>query len=162
MIRVTLVGTEELKARFESMYPKARDSVRRAVSKLAIGLQRKVISEKLSGQVLKNRTGTLRRSIIERVEETDTAITGIVGTNLVYAAVHEYGFSGTVNVREHTRRVTMAFGRTIAPVETTVRAHPMRMNLPERSYLRSSLRESQQTIEDGLSSAVKEAVESAA
>jgi phage gpG-like protein len=160
-IRVTIVGDIELKARFAALYPKARDAVRNAVSRLTIGLQNKVVSEKLSGQVLKNRTGTLRRSIIERVEESATSITGIVGTNLVYAAAHEYGFQGTVNVREHTRRISQAFGRPIAPVEATVRAHSMRMNLPERSYLRSSLREYQPTIEDGLSSAVKEAVESA-
>ena len=163
MIRVTLIGMTELKARFENLYPKARDAIFRSVSKLAIGLQTIVVADKLSGQVLKNRTGTLRRSIVERVDDQGNLIMGIVGADMStakYAAAHEYGFSGSVDVREHTRHITQAFGRPITPTDVTVRAHAMRMNLPERSYLRSALAEYQPTVESELSSAVKDAVES--
>ena len=68
-----------------------------------------MVSDKLSGQVLKNRTGTLRRSINQHVEETDTSITGILGADMDiarYARAHEYGFRGTVQVPAHTRTIT--------------------------------------------------------
>jgi hypothetical protein len=44
-------------------------------------------------------------------------------------------------VPAHQRMVTMAFGKRITPRVTTVRAHMVRMNLPQRSFLRSSLRD---------------------
>jgi hypothetical protein len=162
MIRVTLIGTTELKARFEALYPKARDAVFRSVSKLAIGLQTYIRADKLSGQVLKNRTGTLRRSIIERVDDGGTIITGIVAADMgvaKYAAAQNYGFSGTVDVRAHTRRISQAFGRAISPREINVGAHAMRMNLPARNYMESSLAEFQPRVEAELSEAVREAVE---
>jgi hypothetical protein len=44
-----------------------------------------------------------------------------------------------VMVKEHLRMQTVAWGRPINPIEVSVRAHSMRMNLPEKSFLRSSL-----------------------
>ena len=58
--------------------------------------------------------------------------------------MHEFGFSGTQNVRESLRTVKQAFGRPISPVEAIVRAHSRKVDLPERSFLRSALRELEQ------------------
>jgi phage gpG-like protein len=104
-------------------------------------LVRYVKEHKLSGQVLHVRTGTLRRKINYRVTQTAAAITGQVGVKLSYAAAHEYGLDVEEQVREHLRTAKMAFGRPIAPVTFSVRAHTRHMKLPERSFLRSSLRE---------------------
>jgi hypothetical protein len=81
--------------RLRSMDSDARELLRasRAVLDHADALRE---GEKLSGQVLKNRTGTLRRKINYEVRETPTGITGSVGVKLSYAAAHEYGFDGVV------------------------------------------------------------------
>jgi phage gpG-like protein len=163
MIRVTLIGTNELKARFEALYPRARDSIFRSVSKLAIGLQTKVRDEKLSGEVLKNRTGTLRRSIIERVEDNGNTITGIVGTNLSYARIHEFG--GTIKHPGGTAYLlfaheTAVFLKNSNPLaDRARRTKPHDIPMPERSYLRSSLKEYEPVAQSELSAAVKQAVE---
>lgn len=55
---------------------------------------------KLGGQTLTDRA-ILRRSISVKGYTDSVA----VGTNVVYAAIHQMGFDGMVNVRAHTRRV---------------------------------------------------------
>lgn len=59
-----------------------------------------------------------------------------VGTNLIYADVHQYGIDEEVNVPAHTRRITQAFGRELEePVEVEVSAHTRQMTVPARPYL---------------------------
>jgi phage gpG-like protein len=139
---VVAIDTSGLDAKLRRVPQQVEASVLRAVRRLAISLQGYVKTQKLSGQVLHVRSGTLRRSINQEVRQTGHAIQGTVGTNVSYARIHEYGFSGTVNVREHLRTVSKAFGRPLAsPVTQTVRAHTKNVNLPERSFLRSALKD---------------------
>jgi phage gpG-like protein len=112
---------------------------------------RYVKERKLSGQVLKNRTGTLRRKINQVVTESPDSIMASVGVKLSYAAIHEYGFDGVESVREYTRRT--AKGIAVVP------AHERHVHMPERSYLRSSLRENAASIRDSLAKAVVEALQ---
>lgn len=131
-----------------------RDTLRRVVQAQGIRVLR-LVKLKVSGPVLKNRTGTLRRKLNVRFTETPNEISATVGLKLKYAAAHEYGFDGVVPVREHLRRVTQVFGRPLAePVSATVRAHTVHMKLPERSYLRSTLREEAPSIRDAMRAAV--------
>ena len=69
-----------------------------AMRRSTIRLADYIAEHKLSGQKLRVRTGNLRRSLQERrarkVQERGNEIIGIVGTNLKYAAIHEYG--GTI------------------------------------------------------------------
>lgn len=111
------------------------------MERITVKLQNKIRAEKLSGQVLKVRTGKLRRSVERDVQESGQQVTGIVSDTASYAAAHEYGFQGTVAVREHMRTIKQAFGRPIDEKTISVRAHSMRMNLPERSFMRSALAE---------------------
>lgn len=59
-----------------------------------------------------------------------------VGTNKVYAAVHQFGAAkgsfGSVEaiVRSHTRWIKQAFGKAIEPREVMVREHKRKMVLP--------------------------------
>ena len=109
------------------------------------------------------RTNRLRSSIRAK----QTVVTGLtaqssIGSNVVYAGAHEFGFSGTVPVRAHTRRRLTYAGdgrktykrmdargrihtvsrkaRSTAEV-ILVRAHPMKMATPERAYIRSTIQE---------------------
>lgn len=159
MIRGELLGGDELKRAMAQAAPRLVPSLTQAIGRLVLTLQRNVKADKLSGQVLKVRTGRLRRSINARIEGANTEqVSGTVGTNVSYARAHEYGFTGTVNVRQSLRMQKQAFGRAITPVQVTVRAHTRQVSLPERSFLRSALAEMQPQITAALRGAVTEAV----
>jgi phage gpG-like protein len=117
----------------------------REMERQMIMLRDRVVASKLSGQVLKNRTGTLRRSQNYSITQTETSITGIVATDPAaskYGVVHEYG--GTFSVRAHLRQ------------GHPVKAHSV--TFPERSFLRSTLKESTPSILDALQGAVAQAI----
>lgn len=146
MINGYVFGKDKLIASMTSMPAQIRKWILKAVTEQTLLLQRHVVRDKLTGQVLSVRSGTLRRSINMRVDETSTSITGIVGTNVRYGAIHEYGGL----VKEHQRLVTMVFGKPLKfPVWATVKAH----TLPERSFLRSSLNDRLPSIRNAIQSA---------
>lgn len=156
MITGVLIGRENLSPFLRGIPGNIEAELKTEVEALTLKLLRKVKAEKLSGQALKNRTGTLRASINYRIESTGRQIYGVVGTNKEYAAVHEYGFSGSVNVRDFLRLQTTAFGkRLLSPKKVNVRAHTRNMMMPERSFLRSSLREMTPEIRERLAAAIK-------
>jgi phage gpG-like protein len=141
MIEGYIIGQETVLAKFDKMPSAVHGEVLDTITRLTINLQRYVKAEKLSGQALKVKTGTLRRSINQSVSDNGTSIVGRVGTNLAYGRAHEYGFHGAVTVKAHLRNITQAFGRSITPTEVTVRTFTRNMNLPERSFLRTALAE---------------------
>jgi hypothetical protein len=108
--------------------------------------------------VLKSRTGALRSGIDLRVAQSARGVTASVFTDLRYAAAQEYGFAATVSVGASLRRIREAFGRPIAEKTISVRAHNRRMNLPERSFLRSALEDMTPAIREGVEAALAEAV----
>lgn len=159
MIKGELLGGDELKRRFSDAAPKFTGLLGASISRLVLTLQRNVKADKLSGQVLKVRTGRLRRSINMRMEGVGTEqVSGIVGTNLSYARAHEYGFTGVVNVKQSMRMVKQAFGRAITPVQVQVSAHTRKVDLPERSFLRSAMAELEPQIKAEIRGAVMEAL----
>ena len=155
MIRAVVVGQEQVMAHLGGIYPRVYGVVRRVVREETLNLVREA-KAKVSGPVLKNRTGTLRRKINAKFEESDASIVGSVGLALAYGAIHEYG--GTITIRAHTRRMIMAWGRRLAdaPRQVSVRAHTAKY--PERSYLRSSLRENETRIKAAIAAAVAKEV----
>jgi hypothetical protein len=158
MIEGLVLGGTEVVQRFDAMPKRLREELRVGIERLSIRLTNKV-KDKLNGQVLKVRTGLLRRSITQAVMEQGDTVTGITSTAVAYARAHEYGFDGVVSVRAHMRTIKQAFGRSINPVTFPVAAHSMHMKLPEKSFLRSSLRELEASgaIRDGLAEAVRKA-----
>src|SRR5262245_47305271 len=66
-------------------------------------------------------TGRLRQSITHRVDRAGTNVSGQAGTNVKYAAYHEFGFHGVVNVKAHTRIVDERF--TFGEAVQQVKAH---------------------------------------
>lgn len=60
-----------------------------------------------------------------------------IGSNLVYAAIHQFG-SGKepVSVKAHQRKITQAFGKPLKePKTANVKAHSFLQNIPARPYL---------------------------
>jgi len=141
-------------AKLENARMAVQGEMRKTIERLAIQLTGKIKSEKLSGQVLNVRTGTLRRSISYQIQQTGTDTIAKIGTNVKYAAAHEYGFNGTASVRNHVRNITQAFGKQINPVMVQVKAHNRKMNIKENSFARSALNEMQKDIENEIISTV--------
>jgi phage gpG-like protein len=156
MIQGELLGGDELAAVMRVKAPTFQRNFGQAILRLTVELLRNVKDDKLSGQVLNVRTGRLRRSINQRTSGLDTPQPeGVVGTNVVYARPHEYGFKGVVSVKTHMRIQKQAFGKAITPVEVTVPQHSRRVNLPEKSFLRSALADLQPRIKEELERVAK-------
>lgn len=103
------------------------------------------------------RTGRLRNSLLLSSMSRDAGGTSarVVSTGVKYFAPHEFGFAGTVNVKEHARTVSRLGGKVvkntrkprksdkfqITKTTSTVRAHQRKVNVPERRMLRTGLAE---------------------
>ena len=164
MIKAVIVGKEGVIESFRALPAKASDRLREVLKDLAFKMLTKVKNEKLSGQVLKNRTGTLRRSINSRIEESGTKMTALVGTNVVYAAIHEYG--GIIKIAPRSQKLyyKMKADGTLGNrwvrkshsnfmQEAERKGHEIHM--PERSFLRSALTEMEGQIRSELGTAMK-------
>jgi len=148
VITAYLVGDEQLLERLRALPDAINSGLLRGMTQLGIEVQRHVQEDKLSGQVLRSRTGSLKSSIDLRVDQSSGAITASVFSDSRYAGVQEYGFAGTVSVRASLRRIREAFGRPITEKTISVRAYDRRMDLPERSFLRSALEDMAPAIRD--------------
>jgi phage gpG-like protein len=140
VIDIRLIGGAETVAKLGAIPAKLRGELDHGIGRLALRAQA-LVQDKLSGGVLKVRSGRLRASIGVEMASGEAGVSSILSLAVPYAAVHEYGFSGTQNVRESLRIVKQAFGRPISPVQATIRAHARQVDLPERSFLRSALAE---------------------
>lgn len=152
MFNLTLVGDRELVGRLQAMPATVARALYGKVQFYAIKLQGYIITNKLSGQVLNKRSGDLKASIQQKVEASALAVYGIVYSSgdVKYAAIHEFGFEGDVEVKQHTR--TMVFGKEAA-LPFSVGPYTMHMKMPERSYMRSSLTDMREEISTGLKEA---------
>lgn len=82
-----------------------------------------------------NYMGILKASVHQdsRIIDSNTVE---VGTNIDYAAIHNYGFSGTIQIPAHQRVVTHAFGKKLKqPVTANVKAHSKKMEMPKREFM---------------------------
>jgi phage gpG-like protein len=157
MIEAVVVGDKEIIAKLSALPEGLRKTITDQVTKLGFKLQRHVQADKLSGQVLKVRTGILRSSINLKVDQGTSEVIATVGTKVSYARVHEFGFKGAVSVRAHLRQVKQVFGRPVSATQN-VKAHSRNVNLPERSFLRSALKDMEVEIKTSLERAVREEV----
>lgn len=106
-------------------------------------LQRHVKADKLSGQVLKNRTGNLRNAIFMNVEASTEAIVGTVGLDpngpAWYGIIHEFG--GVF----HSRGKLSQRGPGRKPYD---------IHFPMRSFQRTALADRKAAILEALGGAV--------
>lgn len=91
------------------------------------------------------RTNRLRSSVRPaKATLSGQVILSGIGSNVKYAGVHEFGFSGVVQVKTHKRRNAAndryesrgksgRLVKTQSGIRETVEAHQMRMNMPKRA-----------------------------
>lgn len=157
MIKAVLVGDDKLKAWLETRFPAIQDKLGKSMARLVIALTRKIKEEKLTGQVLKTRTGTLRRSISPGVVPGAVSVTGEVGTNIQYAGIHEFGGRTAPHVILPKRGRVLAFPwkgeqRFFRKVN-----HPG-SQMPERSFMRTALKEMEPEIRAEFENAITEVI----
>lgn len=156
MFSVELVGKTELVARLDAMPSSVLAALRQRVATLAIKLQAHVVRDKLSGQVLGVRSGRLRRSIQEvaPIEENGGVFGRVFSAGDVkYARIHEFGGKTPAHDILPDKAEALAFIIGGRQVFAKVVHHPG-SHMPERSFLRSSLRDMAEDIETELKRAV--------
>ena len=186
MISVKVIGTAQVIGKIKKAYPSIMEELRAYCNAFAIATVGYVRDNKLSGQMLNlkapgnkllplgQRSGKLKDSITFRVDSEENTIAAVVGTNVEYAAIHEFGFNGPESVRAHLRRhveqhkmlVTGKLSKKTWAVPKSegsiqVKAFTREMNMPERSFLRSTLAERKEEFRQGLMAATNKAVENA-
>jgi phage gpG-like protein len=123
-----------------------------------------LVQSKLSDDVLHVRTGNLRRSIINMpVQASDTEISGRVASDgsVAYGAIHEYGGmihhpGGTAYMFFGDEGVRFISNAAAAKMEAILgRTKPHNIPIPERSFMRSALRERTPAIVMALEEATK-------
>lgn len=157
IINVTITGQRELVARLAALPTNIRGKVRLAVDGLARKLEAHVKNDKLNGQVLRKVTGALQGSIHSESYDTGEKIVGRVFSDksVNYAAIHEFG--GTIPDRYPVRAKAlswMAGGQRIFAMKAKG------FQMPERSFLRSSLADMKDEIVQTLNAAVQEGIKS--
>lgn len=156
MVRIEVEGAAATARMLRGVAPRVMTSIEQRINAVSLRLLSRVKNDKLSGQVLKNRSGRLRGSITQEItERTDARIVAEVGTNKEYARPHEYG--GKWEVPAHQRMQRLAWGKPMKnPRLVDVKKHDV--VLPERSFLRSALREMAPEIRAEIAKAVEEGV----
>jgi len=105
-----------------------------AMRRSMIRLTNHIAEHKLHGQVLNVRTNRLRSSIQKsagnRIDVTSSGISGTVGTNVVYAKIHEYG--GVIKPKTK-KALKFKIGNTWVTTK--------QVKMPKRPYMKPSLRE---------------------
>lgn len=127
------------------------EEVAKKVRSLTINLQRHVVADKLQGQVLKHRTGALGRSIQTEIRQDGATTIGRVFSSgdVKYAAIHEFGGRTPPHDIFPSKAEALAFTIGGKQVFAKVVHHPG-SNMPERSFLRSSLADMTEEIIAGL------------
>ena len=148
MIRAAIVGDPNKVPQYIlSRFPLIQGACQVSMARLVLQLTRKIKKDKLSGQVLKNRTGTLRRSISPSVSASGTAVTGTVGTNVEYASIHEFGGRTPAHDIFPKRGRALAFRASWGPGQgkegkvVFAHVHHPGSVFPERSFMRTALNE---------------------
>jgi phage gpG-like protein len=165
MISGYIVGDRALVARIAGAGAIVKAEIDVTVQKLGYALQARVQTQKLTGQVLRVRTGRLRSSIAQnsadtrsRFESTDTTAIAYVGTNVSYGAAWEHGFSRKVGAGARGGPRTIS-GKAL---DSYIRRHPPGVRqVPARPFLAPSLFEMRAQIQTELGAALKRGMQKA-
>ena len=140
------INADEVIARFIALPEKMREAMTDTINILTADMQRSVVENKLTGQVLNVRIGTLRRSITQRPAVAERGgIWGGVYTNLNYGIAWEDGFDRKLGAGTRGGPRTLT-GQALASYFVK---HPPSTKHYERPYLKPTLEEfSERIIED--------------
>ena len=154
-----IAGLDATLERLRELPGAVQNGLARALARASLDLQAEA-QGKLSGSVLRSRTGALRDSILATVSASADGVSAAIGSDLPYAAFQEYGFQGIETVSAHLRTIKQAFGRPLraGSERIAVGAYDRKVDYPAHSFLRSALADREPEIMSDLEAAVTEAV----
>jgi phage gpG-like protein len=141
-----------------AMPDRLRQGLSEKAGALAAELAAKV-QQKLSGDVLNQKSGALARSIVTTIDDSSAAISVTIASNgdVKYAAIHEFG--GVIPPHEIVPDKARALAFVVSGKQLfTTHVNLPAITMPERSYMRSSLAEMVDEIRDGLKAAAQDAI----
>lgn len=159
LLRVTVVGSANVGVSLRAKNQKMLHNVNLAIRQLTIDLERRVKQDKLHGQVLHQRSGRLAGSIHHQIEDHGPVTTGRVGTNVEYAAIHEFGGTIPAHIVEARNASVLAFTPDAGQTIFRPRANIPDVHMPERSFLRSALADMHEEIVREVKAAVRRSYE---
>ncbi|NTV01931.1 MAG: hypothetical protein HGB04_03985 [Chlorobiaceae bacterium] len=130
MITAELIKGQDAVQRLQGAGPRIASALEKSVLSMAIKLRNHIKENKLTGQVLHVRSETLRGSIHYETDFSGSKKMAEVGTNVVYARIHEYG--GEI-LPKNGKYLKFKIGGQWVSVDKVV--------LPKRSFLMSAVRE---------------------
>jgi len=160
MISVT-VEDNGLVQRLAQMGGAVRDALERTASALSDELLSR-IGDGLNGSILNSRSGALRESLSCDVQPDSAAsgVTATVSSSSPYAAMQEYGFSGSEQVAEHLRMMTVAFGKPVAnPHDILVRSFSRQVDYAARHFISAPLADMHDEMAAAFDDAVRQEVQ---
>lgn len=159
MIGLQITGDQALLARFEATTGKVRAAAKSSLDMWATELAGYIKAEKLSGNPLNRRSGALSRSVYPDKAETADTISGgaRAGLDVPYAKIHEYG--GLIPAHVVVARNAGALCFSVGGMKRFAKSVQIPdVQMPERSYMRSALREQAPEGIAELRAAVREAI----
>lgn len=138
IVNVTVTGDKAIMARLDRFPAAVHMALKIKITQLALRLERWVKTRKLNGQVLNRISGRLARSIANKVTDSQFLILARVYSSgdVKYAGIHEFGGRTAPHVIVPKRAKALFFGGQFA-----ARVNHPGSQMPERSFLRSSLRD---------------------
>ncbi|HEX3885265.1 MAG TPA: HK97 gp10 family phage protein [Stellaceae bacterium] len=150
------MGADALAARLETMPGRLASALAQEASRLGDEL-RAAVERNLSGGVLQQRSGRLAASIDVAVEQNGGAVSTTLGSDVPYAAIHEYG--GVIPAHQILPKSARALAFPWQGGERFARRVEMPpVRMPERSFLRSALTEMEPQIRAAMADAASRAV----
>lgn len=165
MIGIQILNAERVITGLNLRVEKARAGAKSVLDAWAYELAGYIKASKLSGNPLNRRSGRLSSSVHPVDQSSGETISAGAGggAGVPYAKIHEYG--GTINHPGGTAYfVSALLGRTFfvsnasALAASLPRTQPHTIDMPERSYMRSGLRDKAPSGIEALRTAVKEAI----
>lgn len=160
MIGVQITGDKAVLARFEQATGKVIAAAKTSLDAWAMELAGYIRSEKLSGDPLNRRSGRLSTSVHPiNAADTGSAVSAGAGggAGVPYAKIHEYG--GLIPAHTVVVHNAKALCFSVGGVRRFAQSVNIpEVTMPERSYMRSALREQAPEGINELRAAVREAV----
>ena len=180
MPSVTIELTPESRAKLDSLQRmtlrvmqairKAHDAVNeRTVKHIAL---RRMSADKFQPPlapyrgILRTKSNFLRDTLRENKAVVEgTQVISSIGSNVKYAGVHEFGFSGTQHVEAHRSTIFRRLSATGKPLKrkrmtgyTIVRSHDRQMRIPARQPIYRGIMDCVQDYTDTISKAIVDAI----
>lgn len=151
----------------------ALQAIRRGMNTGLELISSRILTERLTGKgpfpvsahQLGVRSGRLRQSVRTTAARINgLEVVGSIGSRVVYAAAHEFGFTGTVQVKAHQSTRKTRNGRKLkvaARPVFPVRAHQRKVVIPERAPFRTGIKEHLPLLEDAIATDIKTSMQGA-